>query len=267
MRNINCRNVQREIEEAAPGDLLSAVVNAHLESCAPCATLSREQTKLQAIISSLGTVEAPGDFDFRLRARLAGERRGVGRPSALRDFSFGFRSAAVAMVLVSIGAAFVLVSVWTRTGNPTGQQPTVASNRIIDPVTKGGGSESSLAPAVEGSRDILPAAVEAGLRPAGHEPQKRRIVRSETASVRAGTAGTLDQSDTQAHVIKASDQFDDSYPTAAFPINASYQSLKVSVDDGRGSSRTISLPTVSFGSQRALSQSESPLLASSRGVW
>ena len=37
-----------------------------------------------------------------------------------------------------------------------------------------------------------------------------------------------------------------------FPIEASSQSVKFSLDDGRGNERTISLPTVSFGSQRVL---------------
>ena len=69
MRNMNCRNIRREIEEAGSAGFLSAAALSHLESCTACQTLSRQQTNLQTILSSLGTVEAPGDFDFRLRAR------------------------------------------------------------------------------------------------------------------------------------------------------------------------------------------------------
>jgi hypothetical protein len=43
--------------------------------------------------------------------------------------------------------------------------------------------------------------------------------------------------------------------SAAFPIDASLQPFKVSLDDGRGNARTISVPTISFGSQRIV-QSE-----------
>lgn len=89
----------------------------------------------------------------------------------------------------------------------------------------------------------------------------------ELASLRGKRFGTRDLSSTSAAVLKRYPQLAESYPTAAFPINASYQSLKVSVDDGSGIARTISLPTVSFGSQRALSQSSSPLVASARGTW
>ena len=77
MRNMNCRNVRHEIEEAAVGDLLSSDVNDHLSNCVACKTFFREQTSLQELVASLGTVEAPGDFDFRLRARLAGEKAKV----------------------------------------------------------------------------------------------------------------------------------------------------------------------------------------------
>ena len=37
-----------------------------------------------------------------------------------------------------------------------------------------------------------------------------------------------------------------------FPLDVSQQSFKVSLDDGSGGSRTISVPTVSFGSRRVL---------------
>src|SRR5882724_3625273 len=111
MRNMNCRNVRHEIEEAASRDLLSSEVNHHLSNCVACKTLFREQTRLQELVASLGTVEAPGDFDFRLRARLAGEKRGAeAQPFALGNFSFGLRSAAVATILLLIGSALMFVS-------------------------------------------------------------------------------------------------------------------------------------------------------------
>lgn len=38
--------------------------------------------------------------------------------------------------------------------------------------------------------------------------------------------------------------------SAAFPIDTSLESFKVSLDDGRGNAKIISVPTISFGSQR-----------------
>lgn len=271
MRNVNCRNVRREIEEAGSGDGLSAAVSAHLASCANCETLSREQSKLHALISNLGTVEAPGDFDFRLRARLAGESRGQARPFSLGDFSFGLRAAAVAMVLAMVGLAFVFVSFQSRQQNPAVAGKTVESTPVSPSTgasgegvngTKASAPEIAVSP-TDGQLETVATGSQAGAR-----GPKRRSERDELAGSRDGSrVGTREMGSTPAGVVKRYDQLAGTYPTAAFPINASYQSLKVSVDDGRGSSRTISLPTVSFGSQRALSQGSSPLVASARGVW
>jgi len=274
MRNMNCRNVRHKIEEAAAGDLLDLDVNEHLSSCVACKTFFREQTKLQELVASLGTVEAPGDFDFRLRARLAGEKRGVTQPFALGNFSLGLRSAAVATILLLIGSALMFVSFRTRSYTPLTAD--VAKTAPLPAPNKQGTEPSKLkdlretgSPEVAlGPRENERNPVETSLGSSGHRVPKHRVLNGELATLGAkNRQKSRDLSGTQAAVLKASDQVIDTYPTTAFPINASSQSLKVSVDDGRGSSRTISLPTVSFGSQRSLSQSASPLMASARGAW
>ena len=268
MRNMNCRNVRREIDEAGPDALLSVAVNTHIEECVACETLAREQSKLQAIISTLGTVEAPGDFDFRLRARLAGERSGTARPFGLSDFSFGFRSAAVLMVLLVIGAAFAVVSFRTRLANPATPGGSQVASKSGTVQTEGRDAVKPSVPGVDAvSKDSKADVAENGLG-SRDGTQKRRVVGGEVAAVSGGSrVGTREMSGTQAPVLRRYDQLAGTYPTAAFPIDASYQSLKVSVDDGRGTSRTISLPTVSFGSQRALSQNASLSMVSARGDW
>jgi hypothetical protein len=274
MRNMNCRNVRYEIEEAAVGDLLGSDVNDHLSSCVACKTFFREQTRLQELVASLGSVEAPGDFDFRLRARLAGEKRGVAQPLALGNFSFGLRSAAVATILLLIGSALMFVSFRTRSNTPlTADVPKTAP--LPAPDKQGTGQSKPTDLRETGTSEVASGPlknernpVEANLGSSDHRVPKRRVLNGELATLGAkNRQKSRDLSGTQAAVLKASDQVIDTYPTTAFPINASSQSLKVSVDDGRGSSRTISLPTVSFGSQRSLSQSASPLMASARGAW
>lgn len=267
MRNMNCRNVRREIEAAEPGDLQSAAVKAHLKSCAACETVSREQSKLQTIVSSLGTVAAPGDFDFRLRARLAGEKPGVAQPFAFGNFSFGLRSAVAATILLLIGSAFLFVSLKTRlqnsgTGQQVASQPSKPSSGV-EPV-----KENSNSPTVATGPNVNPTHGTKASLGSNSEGQQRRGFRNEVAAFKGSNRpDTREQSGTRAPVLRRDDPLAETYPTAAFPIDASYQSLKVSVDDGRGASRTISLPTVSFGSQRALSQNASPSIASARGVW
>ena len=131
MRTMNCRNVRREIEEVAPSDLLSASASEHLKNCTQCATFREERLKLREMLSSLGSVEAPGDFDFRLRARLANERRPGTQPFVMRNLSFGFRSVAAVAMLLLVGAALLFVNFRTPpskslSANETQPQATVA---------------------------------------------------------------------------------------------------------------------------------------------
>jgi hypothetical protein len=265
MRNMNCRKIRREIEEARPGYFLSSDVNNHILNCVACEKLLREQTKLRELVSSLGTVEAPGDFDFRLRARLADEKRARAQSLGFSNFSFGFRSATVATILLLIGSALIFVSFRTRSDNSVvAIAPTDGAGSPIDPkkVVNNGGPEVVRTPDKQGT--VVDAGVKSPVQPS---MKRRQGLRQTVASQRDNNRqSTRDQSSTPAHVLTR-DPLAGVYPTSAFPIDGGYQSLKVSVDDGHGTSRTISLPTVSFGSQRALSQSGSPLMASARGAW
>lgn len=266
MRTMNCRNIRREIEEAGPGDVLSSAVDMHLANCTTCKTLARQQANLHQIVSSLGTVEAPGDFDFRLRARLAADKRRP-RPFALAGLSFGVRSAAMAMILVLFGAAVLFVALRPRPDNSApevagGPQNANPGNPAVETVP----APSKTADAVEPSQTTATAGL-ADSKSSQPAPLKRHGTNNMATLVtyrdgRTSYGATRDSSGTGAVVLSSNQGI-------AFPIEASYQSLKVSIDDGRGSSRTISLPTVSFGSQRALSQDASPLMASAsaKGSW
>jgi hypothetical protein len=246
MRTMNCRNIRREIEEAGSGNFLSAAALAHLGVCSACQTLSSQQTKLQALVAGLGTVEAPGDFDFRLRARLAAEKPGNAR--SLPTFSFGLRSAAVAALLLLIGSALVFVSFRPQTGNQLAEKNQAAPI----PATPEQAPGQLAVVRTPTSNDAGQVEVNS---PSPVRTPKERISRREIARLGGGKRiGTTLESGTGAPVIRPDDQLAEAYPTAAFPINASRQSLKVSVDDRRGASRTISLPAVSFGSERTLSQ-------------
>lgn len=267
MRKMNCRSVRREIEEAPLGNLLSASASDHLRDCPQCSLFREDRLKLREILASLGSVEAPGDFDFRLRARLANERRPGTQPFVMRNFSFGFRSAAATAMLLLVGAALLFVNFRTPPGK------SLSANEANPPAS------GAPQPASPINSDTV-AGVTPVLEPLGIKetsiPQKSVIsrntdIRSQPASVRGKTEtsrglATLEQSSTGAKVLRPGNGTAVS-GSRVFPIEASYQSLKVSLDDGRGASRTIALPSVSFGSQRVLTQSSSPLLASARSDW
>ncbi len=78
MRKNNCKLIRRELDELMLGEAWSSDATEHLRECASCREFHEQQTKLRQIVGSLGTVEAPADFDFRLRARLANWRKQCG---------------------------------------------------------------------------------------------------------------------------------------------------------------------------------------------
>jgi hypothetical protein len=265
MRNTNCRIIRREIEEARSANFLSAAARSHLEVCPDCESVSRQQIKLRAILSSLDTVEAPADFDYRLRARMAAEKRLGARVLPFGNFSFGFGSAAAVAVVLLIGSAFIFVSFRSRSqpGVAGLNQPSSNSVTAVGQSTSVNGTKAGpvqVATIAKNNAEGKAAKDDSAVRRLPKAFDSRREVAGLT---KGKPLGTIDQAQTGAQV----DRLGETYPSAAFPINASYQSLKVSVDDARGTARTISLPSVSFGSQRTLSQTASPLIASARDTW
>ncbi|HEU4836128.1 MAG TPA: hypothetical protein VFS90_16990 [Pyrinomonadaceae bacterium] len=235
MRKNNCEVVRRELDELMLGDACSADATQHLRVCVACREFNEQQTKLRQIVGSLGTVEAPADFDFRLRARLAqGNGSSVYWPFARRGL------AVAAMVIVFATGVIVVRNLMNppATVDNVAQRPQVPAPAKSDEVT----------PVVK--EDKKPVQVIAGINN-NDQPIMRKGFRPQ-ADYNKRPMATRDSSFTRATVMNSTEPVGVS---AAFPIDASVQSFKVSLDDGRGNARTISVPTISFGSQRIV-QSE-----------
>ena len=254
MRTMECQNLRREVDEAGPRDSLSLFASRHINGCLECRTFSEQHYRLQNILSSLGTVEAPGDFDFRLRARLAGEKAGRAR-FQLSNLSFGIRAAVAASLLLVFGSAifFGLRTAPDNSKMSAGVTPAVIDSKpqvgsVITPNSSELSTLASVPVNATSDTNVVP---------------RRRGSSGMLARHNSGV-GTRDLASTPATIIKAADL---NARVAEFPIEASPQPMKVSLDNGRGSSRTISLPAVSFGSQRVMAQGATPLMASARGSW
>ena len=240
MRKNNCGMVRQELDELMLGEACSASATEHLRECAECSEFHQQQTKLRQIVGSLGTVAAPPDFDFRLRARLANDSSGVVSaywPLARRGFALA------TVLLVFATGAFLVRNVLNRpeTRNETAdtQPPVVAPEppKQIQTTDQNKQSNSEQQPFVATGSDKRPQTIKnerssstVALRP------KRPIV-------------AQDFSGTVAPVMRLQDSVND---FEVGPLDTSMQSFKVLLDDGRGNARTISVPTVSFGSQRML---------------
>jgi hypothetical protein len=251
MKETKCEAVRRELEELMLGDECSSGATQHLRECGQCAEFHQKQTKLRQIVGGLGTVEAPPDFDFRLRARLANESSAAGFHLRSMQWSFASRGfAAAAMLIVFVGG---VVYVRTVVNGPAEKE---MAQRKDEPA-----QQAPVQPAPKPpeetvlSRDdaAAPVAFESGprkFRPERQVPSKARpsIVSADFASERA-------------EVISNSQR-----QSPIFPLDASLQSFKVSLDDGSGNERTISVPALTFGSQRVL-PAGNQFVQQKGGVW
>ena len=248
MKDTRCETVRRELEELPLNEDCGKTTAEHLRTCADCRNFQRQQTKLREIVGSLGTVSAPADFDFRLRARLAADTQ---RPG-FRYWSFAVKGLATAAILVVFGVGLAVI--WQREK----PESSVAKETPVEPAKPARNNATLPAPAFQ----IPSRAAEPPATLAAHNELKRKTERPFVVRPKQ-TLTAVDFSKQRAPVIgnmhPASNNND-----AVFPIDASLQSLKVSLDDGRGNARTISFPTVSFGSQRVLTNGN-PL--SPKGIW
>ena len=231
MRKARCETVRRALEDLRLGDECSMDETQHLRGCRDCREFYQQQTKLRQIVGSLGMVEAPADFDFRLRARLANESSSAGFHFRALQWSFASKGfAAATMILLFVGGV-----VYVRTIDHRPEQKAIADQRTAPP-------QPAPKPVENKVVDQQPTPVVAsdnGRRRVGGErrvttKQKAPLVAADFASERPTVI-----SDSHRH-------------SPIFPIDASLQQFKVSIDDGHGNARTISVPTITFGSQRVL---------------
>lgn len=229
MRENNCEVIRRELDELMLGETCSSAVMEHLRECAACSEFQQKQTKLRQMVGSLGTVAAPPDFDFRLRARLASESSGA----SFHYWAFARRGLAVAAVLLVLATGVVIVR------NVMNRPPEVIATKE-EPVVP----QPKPKPVESPKQVVNPQEFSA----ASNSPQKIRNERPvQTTAKNRRPVATVEFSSERANVINGS-----LAASTAFPIDASLQSLRVSLDDGRGNARTISVPTITFGSQRVL---------------
>ncbi len=269
MRVTNCKTVCREIEEADHGQNLTASAMEHLGSCGQCQRFYDERRKLRQLVASLETVAAPPDFDLRVRSRLANERVGARAGFLFTNFTFGFPSIALATLVLMIGGVFAF-RVWNApTANMIAVQ-TETPEASAPPQREQPPSTESAVSSNPDNRVLATAKVDAGeaIR-RDRQLKKRSPLRSAVASLRNGRRlATRDFSTTAAPVVKKEEAVASLETFPIFSIEASSQPLRLSLDYSSGVSRTISVPTLSFGSERALTGGSSSLVKNwPKGAW
>ena len=107
---MNCKQIREEIDTASRHDLRGAI-RSHLNGCPDCRRYSDETAALLGLLGAQPRVEAPTDFEFRLRARMARAQAApeTGRQRFLREIlpeTFSWRQMAAAAATLALAFAF-----------------------------------------------------------------------------------------------------------------------------------------------------------------
>jgi len=245
MRKNICELVRRELDELMLDETCSTSALEHLRECGECREFHEKQTKLRQIVGSLGTVAAPADFDFRLRARLANESGSAASPFSFVAWQSLRRGFAAVAVLVVFATGAYLVR------NALNQPPVVNDVAKQTPAPVVNETPKPPQEIVTPNAAEKPKPEDVAVVP-NKRPQGNRIERPALVAIFGNKKplATREQSNTGALVVGNTEPVGTS---DAFPIDASsVQFFKFSVDDGRGNAKTISVPTISFGSQRLM---------------
>jgi hypothetical protein len=243
MNSKTCRNTRQEIDELELGAQPSEPATAHLAICEPCREFRSERTELRELVGSLDPVDAPGDFEMRLRARIAADR--PSRPQT-------FFARLISTPALAAAALFVIVAgtvVWLAQRQSS--SPATTTGSVATVKTTGSVTQSNPSAPVENNAS----STETGSDLAQQNGRSVRRTRQSTRAVRSEDFAVL-----PANSIRQSDA------NQAY-VNAPSKPVVFSLEDARGTTRKISLPPVTFGAQNLVDNRTQVSYAGNSRVW
>ena len=235
MNGKECRATRREIDESELNQQLSNQARAHVELCVGCRDFRAERTSLRELVGSLEPVAAPGDFDLRLRARLAREREGHSRQPWIFSLVIGTPAITVAALVVIMAVSLV----WLARRNTT---PEIA--RVPVKEAPAGPLQPKLA-GNQGDTGRVPVGIALPNDDAKPGPLSKAVPRVNNGRPASADVKAVDYGVSSAESIRQIEQ-----RAGEVSLSAPLKPMVVSMEDDRGATRRISLPPVSFGAQR-----------------
>lgn len=265
-----CKVYRREIAEGFDSTM-SRGARAHAEVCRDCGDELRGRESLRALVGGLAKVEAPSDFEFRLRARMAASgatgRRG---PLGGLRLVYAFAPVAAAACLLVVSTALYL----RQASRPSpAESPSVA---VVESARNAADGQTASKPDVKIDEAVRTGVgtvnVELGTAtpPARPLVQRQRPAARQTREVAAKLEGraavpernTADFSVTQAPVINGRG--------VTIALRTTAEPMRMILRDERGTGRVVPMRAVSFGSQELIARdgvSRQLTAAENEGVW
>ena len=268
----DCKVYRHEIVEGFDGEM-SRGARAHAEGCRACAEELRGRESLRALVLGLGKVEAPSDFEFRLRARMAASGA-TGRRAPLRGLRLIYAFAPVAAAACFLVVSTALYLRQASRPSPAESQPVAVTesargaadgrNAAAAPAT---GKVKETEPTGTNGLNILTASAPSPSRPTVHRSRAASRQLREVASRLDGRApgpqrNTADFSFEQAPVIIPRGM--------TIALKTPSEPMRLVLRDERGTGRVVPMRAVSFGSQELIARenvSRQLTVAENEGVW
>ena len=293
---MNCKQYRAGIEgsDFAAGHGAARPAS-HADGCAECRSFRDETAKLRGLVAGLARVDAPPDFEFRLRARLSGAD--TARPRASWAHNLLPRAAWLAAAgCLALAAALALQ---TRDQQPTGTRATLAqpaaeqaaeqaaantdASANADAVSRGASVEergeasaSELTPVPAESDETLVARRKVRVAPVAAANAARLSQRRPAAAVSAQPfaeavaprGARVEPTETNTLSMTGSPVIVTS--SIPLPASAGERPLQVLFKDTQGASRVVNVDPVAFGSNEPAARPTNATFTKSpkkQGVW
>ncbi|MBS1786635.1 MAG: hypothetical protein JST85_02880 [Acidobacteria bacterium] len=139
---MNCKGIQAAIDSASSRNPISSEIKVHLNGCPDCRSYSDQTNSLLALLSVQPRVQAPADFDFRLRARIARAQAEPASPFAFLENLFGrtfsLKQAAASLAALAVMAAGTTLYFNQSNSKQADNSSMIASNipAVVQPAPK-----------------------------------------------------------------------------------------------------------------------------------
>ena len=256
-----CRATRREIDESELNQRLSDQAQAHVAVCTSCRYFCAERTSLRELVGSLEPVTAPGDFETRLRARINSEQGRARQPFVFRFVTSTPALAAAALVVMLATSLIWLIQRNSSPTPPLAAKPPASPSVPSAPSNVGSKLPDESTDVSKGTKGPVSTATATGnVEKPGSQDRNSRSAVAGNRSRPAGPTAT-DYGVSAAKSIKQIEP-----RPGEVSLSAPRNPMVVSMQDGRGATREISLPPVSFGSQRLVDNRVPVSLTNSR-IW
>lgn len=177
---MNCKQTREAIDTASRRSPYGDAVTSHLNGCPECRRYADETNSLLRLLSAQPRVQAPADFDFRLRARIARAQAEQANPTGwleqlwqnflAQTFSWGQAATAMAAVAMVITVSTFYIN--RDSGTPMTPSEIAVIPRAVD------SPQTAVAPAPEIKSQVVDSARPIVIKSTG------RSLRATPASLR-----------------------------------------------------------------------------------